>query len=107
MEKNLQQDMQDSQWFKDKIRASDTYAQNVYAALCNMQWQPLEVIPILKDETWACTWRSAGGIVADLRSKGEDYMDFYCSGGEGIVQDDIAEDFARIGWHWSEWPKDK
>ena len=120
MYKDLYQDMQDTQWFKDKVRASESYAQNVYAALCNMQWQPLEVIPILKDELWACTWRSAGGIVADLRSKGEDYMDYYCSGikggmsydpsdddeyfsskgyvSEGEVTEEIAKDLASIGW---------
>ena len=125
--------MQDSQWFKDKIRASDIYAQNVYAALCNMQWQPLEVVPILKNETWSCTWRSAGGIVADLRSKGEDYMDYYCSGmggvaalpeeigdedrleaefaarghvSEGTVTDEIREDFLRLGSGWVPVPYD-
>lgn len=102
------------------------YAQNVYAALCNMRWQPADVLPILKDEYWSCTWRSAGGIVAELRvDSTEDYMDWYCSGirggmtyddtgpdaeqfvSEGEVTDEIREDFATLGWHPSPWPEDK
>ena len=107
MDKDLYQDMQDSQWFKDKIRASDSYAQNVYASLCNMRWQPLEVFPILKNEYWSCSWRSAGGIVAELRGEG-DYMDWYCSGirddyeggyvAESDITDEIKQDLLALGW---------
>jgi hypothetical protein len=68
-----------------------------------------------------CTWRSAGGIVADLQDKGGDYMDWYCSGigdglgngdtdgsqnfvSEGTVTDEIAADLALLGWRVSEEP---
>lgn len=129
---DLSRDMQDCQWFKDKIRGSDSYAQNVYAALCNMRWQPSEVVAILKDEYWSCSWRAAGGIVSALRACGEDYMDYYCSGmggfsalddeteeeaqshfkskgfvPEGEVTDEIRKDFASLGWHPSPWPSEK
>jgi hypothetical protein len=112
-----------------KIRSNDSYAQNLYAAFCNMRWQKLEVLPILKDEYWTASWRSAGGIVAQFRNKGEDYMDYYCSGmggfaafddetdeeakaqfnkrgyvPEGVVTDEIREDLKKIGWIPSEWP---
>jgi hypothetical protein len=48
----------------------------------------------------------SGGIVADLRDCGEDYLDYYCSGmidldgsvSESIVTDEIALDLAKIGW---------
>jgi len=126
LDRNLERDMQDSQWFKDKVRSDKVYAQNVYAALCNMRWQPADVVPILKDEYWSCSWRSAGGIVATLEARGGDYMDWYCSGigdetpdtgrwierpktyvPEGTVTDEIRADLATLGWHPSEWPKDK
>ena len=132
LDRDLEREMQDSQWFKDKVRANKVYAQNVYAALCNMRWQPLDVIPILKDEYWSCSWRSAGGIVATLEARGGDYINWYCSGmgglsaewdkdketfeqwqtrtnyvSEGFVTDEIREDFAALGWTPSEWPKDK
>ena len=123
MERDLEEDMEASTWFKQKIQ-DKTYAQNVYAALCNMRWQPTDVMPILKDEYWSCSWRSAGGLVADLRGSNEDYMDYYCSGigdglgngdedrtkgyvPEGEVTDEIRNDLAALGWHPSPWPKDK
>ena len=118
MEKDLFEDIKNDPVIMEKIK-NDRYAQNVYAALCNMQWQPAEVFPILKDEYWSCTWRSAGGIVARLQDKG-DYMNWYCSGmgglatydikegeehmanlgfvPEGTVTDEIREDLLRLGW---------
>jgi hypothetical protein len=66
-------------WILKKVRANESYAQNIYAALCNNGFIKLEVIPILKQEEWSCSWRYAGGIVADMRQEG-DYIDWYCSG---------------------------
>jgi len=125
MEYDMYQDMQDSTWFKHKVRTSDSYAQNLYAALCNMQWQKLDVMPILKDEYWHCSWRSAGGIVADLRCEG-DYMDWYCSGiqdfgtdeadprfyvgghvAEGHVTEEIKHDLGLLGWKPVPYEKDE
>lgn len=108
MDHNLERDMKDARWFVDKVRASESYSQNLYAALCNNAFQKVEVIPILKDEVWSCTWRYAGGIVADIRCEG-DYMDYYCSGmrdyknnddfvGEGYITDEIREDLKQLGW---------
>ena len=109
---NLERDMKDAKWFVDKVRANETYAQNLYAALCNNAFQKVEVVPILKDEVWSCSWRYAGGIVADLRCEG-DYLDWYCSGirgpansdnndyrfvGESHVTDEIREDLKQLGW---------
>lgn len=106
---NLEQEMKDARWFVQKVRASEIYAQNLYAALCNNAFQKLDVLPILKDEAWSCTWRYSGGIVADIRCEG-DYMDWYCSGirdvdspdngfvGESVVTDEIREDLVRLGW---------
>jgi hypothetical protein len=113
--------MKDARWFVDKVRASDSYAQNLYAALCNNTFQKLEVLPVLKDEVWSCTWRYAGGVVADIRCEG-DYMDWYCSGihsdpkeidyaaaeaqgfnlakyvPESIITDEIRQDLKQLGW---------
>lgn len=88
------------------MRSSDSYAQNLYCALCNTDWQKQELWPVLQDETWACTWRTAGAIVADLKDSG-DYLDWYCSGignkdtgnvTEGIVTPEIESDLKDIGW---------
>lgn len=126
---NLEYDLVTTDWVLDKARKHEYYAQNIYAALCNMRWQRLDVFPILKDEYWSCSWRYAGGIVADMRQEG-DYIDWYCSGmgglnqeydaketneewqkrtgyvPEGVVTEEIRTDFQKLGWVPCEWPDD-
>jgi hypothetical protein len=113
-ENNLEYDLRSTEWICNKAKASDAYAQNIYAALCNQDWQRNAVWPLLKGETYSCSWRYAGGIVADMREAG-DYIDWYCSGirgdgdngdseqfdkfvSEGTVTDEIREDFFKLGW---------
>ena len=124
---NLEFDLRTTDWVLDKVRDSRVYAQNLYAAMCNNTFQKQEVWPILKNQRWSCSWRYAGGIVADMRGEG-DYVDWYCSGikgedvteqsewnmltqeqqtfhresqahvGEGMVTDEIREDLGRLAW---------
>ncbi len=103
---NLERDLKNCDWIIAKAKANKSYAQNIYAALCNMEWQKREMWPILKEETWGCSWRYAGGLVAQLIEEGG-YMDWYCSGirdesagyaPEGVVTDEIEEDFLKLGW---------
>lgn len=105
-EPNLEDDLRQCDWIIAKAKANKSYAQNIYAALCNMEWQKCEIWPILREETWGCTWRYAGGLVAQLIEEG-DYMDWYCCGigdndngyvHEGIVADEIKKDFFQLGW---------
>ena len=90
-----------------------------------MRWQKRELWPVITDQYWSCSWRGAGGIVAELRNEG-DYMDWYCSGmrevdydeninkewdmrnyvAEGEVTDEIQSDFAKLGWYPVEWPEE-
>jgi hypothetical protein len=120
---NMEYDLRICEWMCAKVRVSDTYAQNLYAAMCNMQFQKLDVIPILKNERWSASWRSAGGIVADMREQG-DYIDWYCSGigneglgngdfngdkgyvPEGVVTEEIKMDLQELGWIPIEWDEE-
>ena len=111
---NLEEDIRACDWMLKKVQGSETYAQNLYAAMCNNVFQRNEVWPRLKNEYWSCSWRSAGGLIARLRNEG-DYMDWYCSGiGGGLgngdetgvkgyvpeseVTDEIRQDLFAIGW---------
>lgn len=113
-ENNMEYDLRSTDWILGKVRVSDTYAQNLYAAMCNNEFIKLEVINILKNETWSCSWRHAGGVIADMQQKG-DYIDWYCSGigdglgngdtdgtkkyvGEGCITEEIRDDLQRLGW---------
>ena len=125
---NLEYDLVTTDWILAKARASESYAQNLYAALCNNDFQRNDVWPRLSGQTWHCSWRYAGGIIADMRQEG-DYIDWYCSGirnhnwqrtpeevaamtpdqqeyyhmqeqfvREGQITDEIRKDLFRLGW---------
>jgi len=111
---NMEYDLISTDWIVQKARASTHYPQNLYAAMCNNDFIRNDVWPILQEQTWSASWRSAGGIVADMLGKG-DYIDWYCSGmGEGLgngdekgdkgyvpeshVTDEIREDLLKLGW---------
>jgi len=111
---NLEYDLRSSPLVLDKVRSSDTYAQNLYAAMCNNEFQRLDVFPILANETCSYSWRYAGGIIADMRQSG-DYIDWYCSGigsglgngdedgtkgyvSESVVTEEIEQDLLALGW---------
>jgi hypothetical protein len=119
---NMEYDLRSAVWICDKVKASDNYAQNLYAAICNRQFLKLEVVPVLKDDRWSCSWRHSGGIISDMQEKG-DYIDWYCSGigskedgygldhtipeleadgrdyvPEGEVTEEIRKDLKQLGW---------
>ena len=103
------------------------YAQHLYASICNNDFTKNDVWPILTEKKWSCSWRHAGGIIADMQEKG-DYIDWYCSGirdnkildddeyqaltkeqqesyiqckkfvPESVVTDEIREDLLKLGW---------
>lgn len=123
---NLEYDLRSSDWIAEKCK-EDYYAQNLYAALCNNDFTRNDVWPLLQGKSWSCSWRHAGGVVADIRQEG-DYINWYCSGingndlsedefnnlttevqeryiycrdkyvSEGIVTDEIRNDLLKLGW---------
>jgi hypothetical protein len=124
---NMEYDLRSTQWICDKVKEDDVYAQHLYAAMCNNDFTKNDVWPILTEKRWSCSWRHAGGIVADMQEKG-DYIDWYCSGirdsnaldddefraltkdqqeayiqgkayvSESVVTDEIREDLLKLGW---------
>ncbi len=100
----LEEQLADSLTISSKVKSSEVYAQNLYAALCNMRWRKESD---LSQGLFAVTWRTAGGIVAGLRDTGGDYLDWYCSGigpklegevSEGTVTEEIQKDLLELGW---------
>ena len=96
-ERDLAEDLHADLDIRAKMQ-NPAYAHKMYAALCNTKWQPTDVIDILKERTWQSSWRSTGGIVAELRDCDENYLDWYCSGYEGYVHPEVRADLKRIGW---------
>ena len=108
----------------EKVKSDKVYAQHLYAAICNNDFQRNDVWPILTGKTWSCSWRYAGGIIAKIQGEG-DYLDWYCSGivgedeyqwgilseyskkriletrahvAESVVTDEIRKDLLKLGW---------
>ena len=126
-ENNLEYDLRTTEWILNKARGNKAYAQNLYAALCNNDFQRRDVMQILTNRLWHCSWRYAGGVVADMLGSG-DYLDWYCSGilqhisdeefhamtkeqqeiylydkthhvPEGVVTEEIEADLLALGWN--------
>lgn len=99
MKPRLDLDLMKSDEITNKCIHSTVYAQNLYAAMCNNLFY-------YGDNEWSCSWRSSGGIVADLRNNGECYLDWYCSGmvdkdgyvAESVVTEEISIDLMKLGW---------
>ena len=124
---NLEYDLRTTEWIIEKAKSDNVYAQHLYAAICNNEFQRNDVWPILTGKKWGCSWRHAGAIIADMREQG-DYMDWYCTGiqsdepiddevfqnmddhqrreffeakayvSESVVTDEIREDLFKLGW---------
>ena len=97
---SLEKDLYDADFIKEKVKC-EVYAQKLYHSLCNTDWLRTEFISMLRQDPdrdfWSCSWRYAGGIVARLREEG-DYMNWYCSGNEGIIDPEISQDLKKLGW---------
>lgn len=123
---SLEHDLLNNEWIIQKVKQSDAYAQNLYAAMCNREFTKNEVWPLLTEQKWSCSWRYSGGIVANMLGEGS-YIDWYCSGiksdwtdeefqnaskesqelylhyktkyvGESFVTDEIRQDLLKLGW---------
>jgi hypothetical protein len=91
----VQPDLEQDLGFSPRIHGlvrSELFATLLYGALCNVVWRHKATgIP------WHCSWRHAGGIVANLRCQG-DYLDWYCSMGEGLIDEQVLAEIGTLGW---------
>jgi hypothetical protein len=97
----LDSEVENSKELINKLRSKD-YAQKFYAALCNNQWKK-ENYAYDNLELWSVTWRTAGSLASAFHQGDDrlaDYMDFYCSGGEGEVDAEVEQDLFELGWTW-------
>lgn len=83
----------------ERVRADDVFARELYGALCNMRWRRT----CSDAELVSMSWRYAGGVVAHLACKGGCYLDYYCSGNEGVVSEQVLRALGDLGWIPEPW----
>lgn len=73
---------------------------DIYCALCNVIWYNIK----LKLQ-YSCSWRYAGGLIARYEENRKqeygdnwNYLNYYCSGNEGIVKDWIEKRLKKENW---------
>ena len=113
-DKDMEQHILQTDWLVNKVRNSNIYAQNLYAAICNNAFVQIDnTWAMLQQDYWSASWRSAGGIIARITGEG-DYLDWYGCGimsdntqppltptgyvPESVITDEIKNDLRSIGW---------
>jgi hypothetical protein len=108
---DLELELAQADWILQRVKTDAVYAQNLYAAMCNNDWQKNTTWPVLCGDIWHVSWRGAGRIVSELRGQGN-YLDWYCTGisptysaeleaghvAEGEITEQILADLADLGW---------
>lgn len=114
--RSLEMDLYRNKTLCDHVKHDHVFAQNLYAALCNMRWKHEdEENP---EKLWSCSWRYAGEILSKIQEEG-DYLDWYCSGivdtidvgggekegyvHEGVLTSNIVSVLKEMGWTPVEW----
>ena len=110
---DLEWALKTSPTIQQKCQEQPEYRNKLYHALCNIEWQRNNAWIVLKDMWWSCTWRYAGGLVAEIYGQGN-YRDYYLwrpsaqdlmlgtYNFSGPVDPEIAHDLGQLGFYYRE-----
>lgn len=87
---DLELDLRQSKFISDKCMKSKDYSYRLYSSLCNNKFKK-------KNKICHYSFRVVSGIIANLNQSG-DYIDWYCSGFEGVVNQEVLDDLNSLGW---------
>lgn len=89
----LKEDIQSDAVIMNNIKGMN-YRLELYQTLCNNRFMK-------QGQTFnfyqMCSFREAGSLIAEMCGSG-DYLDYYLSGKEGTINQNIIDDFKNIGW---------
>jgi len=78
----------------DRIRSDGACGVDLWSALADIEWHGPDGAVV------SYSFRRAGDLVAWVREEG-DYIEWYCSGGPGLVAAWISDALATEGWSWT------
>jgi hypothetical protein len=87
---DLELDLRCSKLLSEKCKNSKEYSYKLYSSLCNNKFKK-------NNNICSYSFRVVSGIVANLNESG-DYIDWYCSGYEGLINQEVIEDLNSLGW---------
>ena len=79
--------------FGERMKTDEEFCKQVWSSLANVDWTHVD------GDKGDYSFRSAGGLISDIREEGC-YMDWYCSGPDGVVSEEIATALAAEGWSY-------
>lgn len=97
------------------LMQESAFCVELWSALVNVDWLKVYdsnmtttdkifdiLMTVIDYRLWSGSFRYVAGIIADIRNTqyntDEDYMDWYCCGGYGIISDRIELAMKQIGW---------
>lgn len=83
------------------IETNEEFAREMYGAMTNRIW----VSP--DKHEFRSTWRYAATFIALVAGRGEDHLDYYCSGYEGELTERVRAEMERLGWSWVSHPDEE
>ena len=78
--------------FGERMRTDDELCSQIWSALANIDWYH----PANYDSA-SYSFRAAGDLIAAIRGTGC-YIDWYCSGPDASITDEIRQSFKKEGW---------
>jgi hypothetical protein len=84
----------------ERIRGDRAIACAMWCALANITWRDAD------GDTYSYSFRSAGDLIAAIYRKGN-YMDWYCCGRVGDVDEEISDSMKEEGWFWEKYSETK
>ena len=82
--------------FLKQLRENEDFGVELWSALANVGWYHESDT---ENTEISFSFRVAGSLIAYMLCHG-DYMDWYCSGPDGVVSDFIADAMAAKGWRY-------
>lgn len=74
-----------------KIRENKGLGADMWSAVANQDWKHCN------GDTASYSFRCAGDFIASIRGEGH-YMEWYCSGPDATVSEEISDAMAKEGW---------
>lgn len=83
------------EYFGERMKTDEELCRKIWSSLANVDWYYIGERPLLLEVSYS--FRAAGGMIANIIERG-DYMDWYCSGPDGIINNEFRYAMRKAGY---------